>query len=95
MLQTDKSKIEFDCLGQESRYLHLYSWNQTRIENDHFRFLITGQETCIQTIKIPFRNRNKIFSDTLLDDKRESKNEIQDFKRRNIKNRERIMTIHP
>ena len=33
-------------------------------------------------------------SDPLLDGKRESRNEIQDFKRRNIKNQERIMTIH-
>ena len=53
------------------------------------------QESIILTIKIPFQERIKIFSDPLPDDKRESRTEIQDFKRRNIKNRERMMTIHP
>jgi hypothetical protein len=38
------------------------------------------------------RERIKILSDPLLDDKRESRNKSQDFKRRNIKNQERILT---
>jgi hypothetical protein len=45
------------------------------------------------TIKISFQERIKIHSDPLLEGKQDSSNEIQDFKRRNVKNQERIMTI--
>ena len=64
--------------------------NQARIKQDNFRFCIMGQESKSMTIKIPVQERIKIFSDPPLDGKRESRNEIQDFKRRNIKNIEKI-----
>jgi hypothetical protein len=45
------------------------------------------QESIILTIKIPFRERIKILSESI--------NEIQDFVRRKNKNQVRMMTIHP
>ena len=68
--------------------------NQARIENDHFTFHITGQESRILTIKMPFQEKIKIFSERLLDVKRESRNGILGFKKRNIKDQERMMTIY-
>ena len=62
--------------------------NEARIESNHFRFPII-----ILTIKAPFRERIKIFSDPLLDGKQESRNKIQEVERRNIKNREKMMTL--
>ena len=37
----------------------------------------------------------KIFLDPLLGGKRDSRNEIKDFKRRHTKNQERMMTSYP
>ena len=44
--------------------------------NDHFRFPITGQNSRILTIKIPFWERFKIFPDPLLDEDREKRFKI-------------------
>ena len=64
------------------------------IRNVLFRFPIEGQESRNLTIKIPYKERIKILSDSLLDGKLESRNEIQYSKRRNVRNRERIITIN-
>ena len=44
---------------------------------------------------IKFKDKIKIYQDPILDGKQEWRNDIKVFKRRNIKNLERIMTIHP
>jgi hypothetical protein len=80
--------MEFTQEAQEARYLYPWYLNQARIENGDFRFPIKGQESRILTIKIRFWERFKIFSDPLADGKLDLRNKIQDFKRRNIKNRD-------
>ena len=68
--------MKFASSGQEKRYLYSYFWNQARIEKDLFKFSITGQESRILTIKIPFQEEIKIFENSVHENKQEARNTI-------------------
>jgi hypothetical protein len=52
--------MKFVRLGQETRYLDSYFFNQARIKKDLFKYFLTGQESIIFTINIFFQEENKI-----------------------------------
>ena len=79
--------MKFARAGQETKYLTSYFWNRARIKKDLFKFSLTGQKSRILTIQILFQEEIKITQ--------EARNMITNFKRINIKNQDRILTLNP
>ena len=87
-------KDEVCKVGSRNKIFKILYLESSKNQERSFQIFLNSSRIKNFDYQDPFSRRNQDILDPLLDNKQEGRNIIKDFKRRNIKNQDQILTIN-